>query len=159
MECPICFERYNLSTNIARKLACSHTLCHDCINKTKRDGIVSCTLCFKKTQNPDSLPDCQTIQHIIFSLEHPKNKVEPPPPVREMKILIRNLYNKSFEITVALDQSILKLKEQIKEIEGVEIAHQWLLFQGKSLKDEELVKDCNLYPGAVVSLVRRLLGG
>ena len=33
LECPICYEAYNLDTNIPRIMCCGHTLCSRCINR------------------------------------------------------------------------------------------------------------------------------
>lgn len=69
-----------------------------------------------------------------------------------MKILIKTLQNKQFEIEVQEDQSVRKVKEQIEEqkkAEGEEFPAdgQKLIALGKVMEDEKTLKDYNIVEG------------
>lgn len=162
MECPICFCIYNLEKNQAVKLQCSHTLCKYCIDFSKKpDNTFSCPQCFKVTKYADSIEVCETIRRILMAksrnLEIDQRENQSFDDM--ILILIRSMNNRSFEIKINRNETVKRLKDLVKEVEGVEPKAQWLLYNGIALDDEKKLKEYNIMNGHIVSLVFRSLGG
>ncbi len=57
------------------------------------------------------------------------------------------------------DLAVVKLKEMIQERDGLPPATQRLLYNGKQLSDEGLLRDYGVPSGATINIVLRLFGG
>ena len=165
MECPICSERYSRKSVRAKKLSCCHTLCSKCIKATSEKNSVSCPLCFKKTEKVDEIDDCKTIDRILLSKENPSISLTNPsislenPNLNTISILVRNLNNRSFELTIKTSDTILQLKQMIDNVENISPSAQWLLYNGLALQDACFVKDYHISNDSIITVVHRSFGG
>ncbi|KAK9722929.1 UV excision repair protein rad23, variant 2 [Basidiobolus ranarum] len=61
-----------------------------------------------------------------------------------MKVTIKTLQQKAFQIDVELEDKISTLKEKIEQSQGHPVTHQKLIFSGKILNDEQTIAGCNV---------------
>lgn len=157
MECPICFQLYSTSQPYAVKLDCSHILCNICGDRIRSSNSLTCPMCLKITMNANGLPKCKTVEKLINLLlnrSDPQNNEK-----EELGIVVRNLKGNIMSFTLNKNKTVLGLKEQLKEIEGIEVSSQWLLFGGKALINENTLEDCGVTDGSMIYLVVRSFGG
>ncbi|EDN93998.1 hypothetical protein SS1G_09865 [Sclerotinia sclerotiorum 1980 UF-70] len=76
-----------------------------------------------------------------------------------MLIKVRTLTGKEIELDVESDNKIERVKEKVEEKEGIPPVQQRLIYGGKQMADDKLVKDYELEPGATLHLVLALRGG
>jgi hypothetical protein len=76
-----------------------------------------------------------------------------------MLIKVKNITNVICEYNVEIEDSILSLKDQIQEKEGIPTAQIKLLAKGKQLDDEKLFSEYKLEAGDTVNMVLSLRGG
>ncbi|OMJ92999.1 hypothetical protein SteCoe_4078 [Stentor coeruleus] len=159
MECPVCFALYDLESNQAVKLLCCHTVCKLCINLMKNNsGSINCPQCFKITSNINMIETCQSINRILLS----RNQIiedDARNANDEICILIRNIKNRFFELKVNRNDTVKKLKELVKNVEGIDTDAQWLLYNGRGLQNEDTIRNSNIRDGHIISLVVRSFGG
>ncbi|KAF5874501.1 putative ubiquitin-like protein 1 protein [Botrytis fragariae] len=72
---------------------------------------------------------------------------------------VRTLTGKEIELDVEADNKIERVKEKVEEKEGIPPVQQRLIYGGKQMADDKLVKDYELEPGATLHLVLALRGG
>lgn len=63
------------------------------------------------------------------------------------------------EIEVEPSDKILQLKEKLEEQDGIPVAQQRLIFQGKQLNDDKTIASYKLQTGTKVHMVVALRGG
>ncbi|RAL61644.1 hypothetical protein DID88_002713 [Monilinia fructigena] len=73
-----------------------------------------------------------------------------------MLIKVRTLTGKEIELDVEADNKIERVKEKVEEKEGIPPVQQRLIYGGKQMADDKLVKDYELEPGATLHLVLAL---
>ena len=73
-----------------------------------------------------------------------------------MKIFIKSLTEKIFELEVESSESIKNIKHKIRTKENLDPSRQILIFQGKQLKDNLTVSDYNIQDGTTIHLILRL---
>ncbi|ORX90166.1 UV excision repair protein Rad23 [Basidiobolus meristosporus CBS 931.73] len=61
-----------------------------------------------------------------------------------MKVTIKTLQQKAFQIDVEPEDKISTLKEKIEQSQGHQVSHQKLIFSGKILNDDQTVASCNV---------------
>jgi ubiquitin C len=71
-------------------------------------------------------------------------------------LFVKTLTGKTIMIQVNPTDTVLALKEQIQEKEGVEVAHQCLVCGGKVLDNQATVSDCGMQNQSVLHLVLRV---
>jgi ubiquitin-like protein Nedd8 len=77
-----------------------------------------------------------------------------------MLIKIVTITGKEFELDIKESDTIEKIKELLEEKEGIPPAQQFIIYDGKQLKDEKTtIKDHNIKEGNVLHLVLALRGG
>ena len=158
MECPLCFQLYSVSQPFAVKLDCSHVICNICVDRIKSSNGVSCPMCFRITKDPDSIPRCKTIQNMINLLLHPSNRPQNYED-KQIGILVRNFRGNIISLKVNKTNTVLELKEQLKQIESIEVNSQWLIFGGKALINDLTLEECGLTDLSMIYLVVRSFGG
>ncbi|QSZ33952.1 hypothetical protein DSL72_005532 [Monilinia vaccinii-corymbosi] len=72
---------------------------------------------------------------------------------------VRTLTGKEIELDVEADNKIERVKEKVEEKEGIPPVQQRLIYGGKQMADDKLVRDYDLEPGATLHLVLALRGG
>lgn len=157
MECPVCFQVYSLSNHYAMKLSCNHIVCNDCVTIIKSSNFIVCPICRTKTEDLTSVMRCHTIDTMLRKI------LNQPEPVKEeskqVGLLIRTLKGNIMNFTMNISDSVLDLKEQIQNIEGIDVHSQLLLFEGKALGNHETLSDCGVYDACLIYLVFRSFGG
>ncbi len=61
-----------------------------------------------------------------------------------MKIHIRSLTSKIYDISVNSNDTVKTIKDKIQEAEGIPLDQQRLIFGGNLLKDEYFISDYNI---------------
>lgn len=79
--------------------------------------------------------------------------------VTVMKIYIRVLTGKYFPVEVQPNDSILAIKNQIKDLEGIAVHSQRLVFNNTELKDNRRVIEYDIEEESYVLLIVRIRGG
>ena len=74
-----------------------------------------------------------------------------------MQIYVNTLSGGSTQITINETDTILNLKEKVKEIEGYPESHQILVFGGKVLENYKTLNDCNIKENSIVHKIIRCL--
>ena len=156
MECPVCFSKYTVE-KYGVKLGCSHIICNECSQKLIKDQIVKCPVCLKPSQYINDISKCKTLEGIIIALRGENSKVNYRD--ENISILVRNLKGNISEIDVRKTETVMQLKEKVKDIENVEVNSQWLLFNGKALENSSTLESVGIKNGDCVYVVIRSLGG
>ena len=76
-----------------------------------------------------------------------------------MQIFIKTLAGKSITIECEDTDNIASIKNKILDKEGIAVAEQRLIFEGKQLEDQMILRDLNIIDESTLHLVLRLLGG
>jgi hypothetical protein len=76
-----------------------------------------------------------------------------------MQIFIKLLDGKTKTIEIRQDDSVELLMERVKEIIGMPLKYQRLLYGGKQLDPDRFLSDYGVTPESTIHLVARLLGG
>lgn len=157
MECPVCFQVYAITNHYAVKLICSHIVCNDCASLIKIDNCITCPICRIKTNDFNSIKRCETVDKIVKKL---LNQYEPAKEEsKQVGLVIRTLKGNIMSINMNKSDKVLDLKEKIKDIEGIGIYSQCLLFEGKALGNDDTLNDCGVYDACLIYLVIRSFGG
>lgn len=71
-------------------------------------------------------------------------------------LFVKTLTGKTVMVQVNLTDTVLALKEQIRDKEGVEVAHQCLVCGGKVLENQATVSECGMQNQSMLHLVLRV---
>ena len=115
----------------------------------EKEGVAvahQCLVCGGKVlDNQSTVSECgmqnQSMLHLVL-------RVPSHGPVN----IVVQAEEQSFELTVALDDSVNNLKEVIEERMGIAASHQTLLVGGVALRDEALLSNCDLKDGTVIAV-------
>lgn len=75
------------------------------------------------------------------------------------QIFIKTLQGKSITLDVKDDDTVQSIKDKIKDIEGIPVDQQRLVFNGKQLEDGNTIADYGIQADSSIHLVLRLRGG
>uniref|UniRef100_A0A1B6EFZ7 Ubiquitin-like domain-containing protein n=3 Tax=Clastoptera arizonana TaxID=38151 RepID=A0A1B6EFZ7_9HEMI len=78
---------------------------------------------------------------------------------KRMVLYIETLTGTVFELYVLSHDTIASIKEKIKNLEGIPVSQQHLLYNQKELNDSSALKDYFLQDGATLKLVLSMRGG
>ncbi|EDP41722.1 hypothetical protein MGL_3930 [Malassezia globosa CBS 7966] len=67
-----------------------------------------------------------------------------------MLIKVKTLTGKEIELDVDATDKILRIKERVEEKEGIPPVQQRLIFGGKQMSDEKMIKDFGIEGGTVL---------
>ncbi|OMJ66226.1 hypothetical protein SteCoe_37012 [Stentor coeruleus] len=124
----------------------------------KNNESINCPQCFKITSNINMIKSCQSINRILLSrIQGIEDNTQDNSD--EICILIRNIKNRFFELNVNRNETVKKLKEMVKDVEGIDPNSQWLIYNGRGLQNENTIKECEIRNGHIISLVVRSFGG
>lgn len=76
-----------------------------------------------------------------------------------MLLNIHSLTGEEHVISVDPQDKVSKVKEVLEECSGTPVMQQRLLFQGKKMKDDEVISRYKLQKGSVIQLVVALRAG
>ena len=76
-----------------------------------------------------------------------------------MCIFVKTLTGKTITIEVSPEEEVSKIKEKIKDKEGIPPHEQRLIYAGKQLEDKEKLSSYNIQRDSTLHLVIRLPGG
>jgi len=75
------------------------------------------------------------------------------------QIFIKTLQGKNITLEVKDGDTIQSIKDKIKDIEGIPVDQQRLVFNGKQLEDNNTIADYGIQADSSIHLVLRLRGG
>ena len=76
-----------------------------------------------------------------------------------MQIKIKTLTGKVMDINVENDESILSVKQNLQEKEGIDVSQIRLIYNGKQLADDKTLDFYKIDAGKTVHMVLTLRGG
>ncbi|KAI0751148.1 ubiquitin [Daedaleopsis nitida] len=76
-----------------------------------------------------------------------------------MLIKVKTLTGKEIELDIDPEDQVSRIKEKVEEQSGVPPPQQRLIYGGRQMADEKVVKDFNITAGGVLHLVLALRGG
>lgn len=77
---------------------------------------------------------------------------------QSIEVTVKLLTGKQFPLEIFTSKTIADVKKKIQKFEGLAFEGQRLIFQGKQLKDEAKVSDCEIEAGNTIHLVMRTAG-
>ncbi|PNX69876.1 viral ubiquitin [Trifolium pratense] len=75
-----------------------------------------------------------------------------------MQILIKMLDGRGFPLRVKSSDTVVDLKQQILDKDGIRCDAQRLIFSGKQLQDDRTLADYNIKENVTIHLVFRMIG-
>jgi small GTP-binding protein len=142
-QCPICFERFNITDKDLKILSCGHTFCKECLFKQKeKENIFKCSICrrIQNFDNPEEITSNRTIYDLLYnpkqenddnndnSLQSLDNSEKPivfkfiviGPPSAGKSCLVARYIDKAFSdkysMTVGFDFKVKKFKYNNKKV-------------------------------------------
>ena len=155
MECAICFENYSIE-KYAVKLACSHIICFECSIILRKKKITNCPICLRPCEFFDDFPMSKTVEGMVIALQGERAILNNSHD--NISIIIRNSKFKITEINASIKDTVLQLKEKIRNLEKIEISAQWLLHNGRALQNSSTLESAGIESGDVVYVVTRGFG-
>ncbi|OJT15509.1 Ubiquitin-like protein 1 [Trametes pubescens] len=76
-----------------------------------------------------------------------------------MMIKVKTLTGKEIELDIDPEDPVSRIKEKVEEQSGVPPPQQRLIYAGRQMADDKVVKEFNISAGAVLHLVLALRGG
>jgi ubiquitin-large subunit ribosomal protein L40e len=77
-------------------------------------------------------------------------------PVMAMEIFVVTLVGETIQFDVEPGESIQSIKQRIRRSEGIPVEQQVLIFSGKQLENNRILKDYNIQEESALYLVLRL---
>lgn len=75
-----------------------------------------------------------------------------------MQLTIKTLKGETFNVEIEADQTVLNLKEKIKEIKGFEIESQKIVYKGKATTNEDQLEKLGVKEGdflVIMTMVKK----
>ncbi|KAJ8469305.1 hypothetical protein ONZ51_g9073 [Trametes cubensis] len=85
--------------------------------------------------------------------------IDPEDPVRTALFHSQDIHTATRNLPIAWPMQVSRIKEKVEEQSGVPPPQQRLIFAGRQMADDKLVKEFNIAAGAVLHLVLALRGG
>lgn len=76
-----------------------------------------------------------------------------------MQIFIKTLTGRKLPLNFEANQTILDVKNNLQEKEGIQVDQIRLIYSGKQLSDEKTLQDYNIVAGGIIHMVLQLRGG
>ena len=79
--------------------------------------------------------------------------------ISNMQIFVKTFLGKNVVLDVDQLDNVYSIKQKIRNKEGVPEKEQRLIYGGKQLEDDKILKDYNIQEHSTIHLALRLLGG
>lgn len=76
-----------------------------------------------------------------------------------MRIIIKKLDGKKEEQSVEKTDTVMKLREQLAESQGIQADQIRLIHKGAPMKDDNTLADCRVQAGETIHLILQMRGG
>ena len=142
--CAICFNLFEKP-----RTACSkgHTFCAECLTAAR-------------ARTPDNCPTCRDGDgnyyikaRLHFSSPFRDGNLSGDPAI--CTIYVHTLTGKKWSMKVRPGDTVLALKQKIRDSKNIPVAQQRLIFRGQQLADGSRLYDLKIFDGATVHVVLR----
>eukprot|EP01084_Bolivina_argentea_P199094 340736_1 len=79
--------------------------------------------------------------------------------MKQFLILVKNLAGNTLKLMVQANESIQNVKNKLFKLDGIAVERQRIVFEGKQLENDKILKDYNITQQETLHLVIRLRGG
>jgi len=78
---------------------------------------------------------------------------------KKNEFYVRTLTGKTYTLDYFGEKTIIEVKEEIEDLDGIPADQQRLIFAGKQLEDDKTLSDYNIQREAIIDVIIRLRGG
>ncbi|XP_047481802.1 uncharacterized protein LOC125034166 [Penaeus chinensis] len=166
-ECRVCRQNYSKGALAPVALSCGHSACRTCLRTIlEMKSTLKCPTCAVVHSGPslDELRDNAGLLEAVARLgalqeEEVSRQEEPAAETNSIRILVKDLTDKQFPITIDPSRKFQDAKEMLSSQYGLTRENIRLLYKGKRLEDSKTPNDYNITHGSVVQMAMAYLGG
>ncbi|XP_063602172.1 uncharacterized protein LOC134778209 [Penaeus indicus] len=166
-ECRVCRQNYSKGALAPVALSCGHSACRTCLRTIlEMKSTLKCPTCtaVHSGASLDELRDNAGLLEAVARVgalqkEEVARQEEPAAETNSIRILVKDLTEKQFPITIDPSKTFQEAKEMLSSQYGLTRENIRLLYRGKRLDDNKTPNYYKITHGSVIQMAMAYLGG